>query len=320
MARILYLSFPDGRLTGGQKMILRHVQTLRELGFDARLWLGPSGRLPEGATATVPVEPATPFQADDVLVIPEDAKNALAAAAGFPQRTVVFCQGHIKFAYNALDALNGFPAERFPPLIAVGPTVAEAVGRLFPDASVEVVRGFVDDQLFAPRGAAALRVALTPSKRPFEADLIQKLLPQMHPRHADLQWTVLEGLPEAQVAEAFAGSALFLSLARMEGLGLTALEAMASGAICCGFLGLGGRDFGADENGFWAPEDDCFAAADALAQAADLVKAGGPALERMRKAGLDTARRWSPAVFRRELEAVWMRLAPQARRREGPLG
>ena len=98
MARILYLSFPDGRITGGQKMILRHVQALRDLGFEARLWVRGPGQLPPGAAPDVPVEAGTAFQAEDVLVIPEDAKNALAAAAGFPQQTVVFCQGHIKLA------------------------------------------------------------------------------------------------------------------------------------------------------------------------------------------------------------------------------
>jgi hypothetical protein len=66
----------------------------------------------------------------------------------------------------------------------------------------------------------------------------------------------------------------------------------AAGRICAGFTGVGGREFARPENGFWVPEDDCIAAADALADAADLVRAGGPALNRRREAGYETARQW----------------------------
>jgi hypothetical protein len=35
MRRITYLSWPAGEITGGIKMAFRHVETLREKGFDA---------------------------------------------------------------------------------------------------------------------------------------------------------------------------------------------------------------------------------------------------------------------------------------------
>ena len=53
--------------------------------------------------------------------------------------------------------------------------------------------------------------------------------------------------------------------------------------------------------------------ADALAQAVDLRLAGGSALNNYLADAQETANLYSYARFRRELEDVWMRLAPEAR-------
>jgi glycosyltransferase involved in cell wall biosynthesis len=99
----------------------------------------------------------------------------------------------------------------------------------------------------------------------------------------------------------------------MESVGLTTLEALASGCVCAGFTGGGGRQYATPDNGFWVEEDDCLAAADAVAQAISLVRSGGAPLRRYVEAGLATAQQWSYAAFRAELEAAWSRLAPEAR-------
>lgn len=184
---------------------------------------------------------------------------------------------------------------------------------------MEPVPCFADERVFRPGAAKAPAVACAPRKRPLEAQAIQAMFRRFHPRHAAIGWSALEEASEATVAEVFARSALFLSLSRLESVGMTPLEAMASGCVCAGFTGIGGRDFATPENGFWVPEDDCEAAADALAEAADVVRAAGPELARRIEAGRATADLWSYARFRTALEAAWMRLAPEARVSAGPL-
>jgi glycosyltransferase involved in cell wall biosynthesis len=100
---------------------------------------------------------------------------------------------------------------------------------------------------------------------------------------------------------------------------MTTLEAMAAGALCAGFTGIGGLEYATPENGFWVAEDDCEAAADALAEACAIATSGGPELARRLEAGYETARQWSYAAFLRQLEETWMRLAPDARLKSGPL-
>lgn len=314
MSRIVYLAFPaGGKITGGQKMILRHVETLRDLGFDAVLRLNPDAAPPEGLERQCPVEFGSPLRPDDVLVLPEDAPNAIAAVAKSGQQAVIFCQSHLNMAALSYPSLDSFPEAGRPAFMAVGPRVASAVRRDFPGAVVEVVHAFADERVFRPAPARRPAVAHMPRKRPGEAFVIRTLLQRRHPRHAGLPWIALENAPEREVAEAMGASTLFLALGRQEALGLTPLEAMASGCVVAGFKSIGGEDYATAQNGFWAPEEDVEAAVDALAAAADLVAAGGPALDEMLGAGAETARQWSYAAFAPRLEAFWARIAPQAR-------
>lgn len=312
MPRIVYFAFSDGGLQGGHKMIFRHVETLRELGFEATCYIGAQNKVPGWFAHTAPVEVATPLRPDDILVIPDDAPKSLRQAASLGCRSVIFSQNPYNFAARSFEAVDQF--QTLPPFIAVGQRLAATIRRAYPGASVELVPCFADERLFRPGDAPRPAVAFAPRKRPLEAAATRSLFRKLHPAHADLSWVELDGVTEAQVAQAMAASSLFLSLSRLESVGMTTLEAMASGCVCAGFTGVGGLEYATADNGFWVADDDCEAAADALARAADLVLAGGPPLRRCLEAARETARQWSYAAFREMLEEVWMRLAPEARR------
>lgn len=307
--RIVYLSFPTGQVAGGQKIIARHVETLRDLGFNAVWWRPAEVALP-WLEHSAPVEVGTPFQKGDIAVLPADAPNAIRDIASAASRVFVFCQGHITFA--STGAMEACREIRDPVFMAAGPTIAASIRRAFPQAPVEIVPAFADERLFRP-GDKTYAIAHAPWKRPLEAAAIKTFLKTYHPRHAQAPWALIQNATERQVAEAMQRFPLFLSLSKLEGLGLTPLEAMASGCVVAGFRGVGGRDFATPDNGFWAPDDDCEAAADALAEACDVVLTGGPALQERLEAGYETARQWSYARFRESLAAFWTKHASRMR-------
>jgi hypothetical protein len=318
MPRIVYCAVPSGGVSGGVKMFIRHVETLRDLGFDAHLMIGTQNKAPTWLDHRVDIEVGANFRPDDVIVLGDDMHDSIRRAYTIPQRVVIFSQSWILPAALSYDALDGFPAERFPPFIAVAPGLAATIRRAYPQAQTDVVPAFADERIFRPSDDAEAAIAFSPRKRRIEAAAIRGFFRKFHPRHAGLPWREATDLHERDVARVFSACRLFLSLSRVESVGMTPLEAMACGAVCAGFTGVGGhREFATAENGFWVGEDDCEAAADALAQAADL---GGPALVRMREAGFETARQWSYARFRPALEEAWMKLAPEARLKDGPLG
>jgi hypothetical protein len=315
MARIIYVIASAGLgVQGGHKIMMRHVEALCELGFDALCYLPAAGKPPEWFAYDVPIEIGTPVRHDDVIVLPEDAGGALQQRATRPQRTVIMMQNQYYFAASNVEQMHVFNEDNFPDFIALGKISAAFVGRLFPKANVEVVPCFADERTFRPQAKNGLSIAYSPRKRMLEAQAIKALLPKFHPRYAAIPWTPLINVHEAEMARAFGAASLCLSLSRMESVGMTPIEAMASGCVCAGFTGIGGIEYATPANGFWVAEDDCEAATDALARAADLVLTGGPPLQRHLEAGYETARIWSYANFKRELEATWMRLAPQARR------
>ncbi|MDB5420029.1 MAG: hypothetical protein JWP50_3448 [Phenylobacterium sp.] len=321
MTRIVYCIYSAGGLQGGHKMILRHVETLRDLGFDAVAYTGEANTLPSWFEHRAPVIRGSAIRAaSDIVVAPDDAFSALRELAALKLQPLVFVQNHYNFVRFSLEIMELFPAERAPSFLAIGPSVAATLRRLYPQAAIETIRSFADERVFRPGDAPPRGIALVPRKRPREAEAIRHLFGKLHPRHADLPWRSLETVSETEMAEALRASSLFLSLSLHEGLGMTPLEAMASGCLCAGFTGIGGRDYATPDNGLWVDEDDFEAATEALARAADLAAGGGPELRRRLEAGYETARAWSYAAFRRELEEVWMRLAPQARRGDGPLG
>lgn len=316
MTRIVYCAVPSGVVSGGVKMFLRHVETLRDLGFDAHLTIGSQSKAPTWLDHRVTVEVGANFRPDDVIVLGDDMHDSIRRSYGMSQRLVIFSQSWVIPAALSYDAFDGFPADRFPPFIAVAPGLAATIRRAYPQAQVDVVPPFADERIFQPAAEAQAAVAFSPRKRRIESAAIRGFFRKFHPRHAGLEWREVTDMHEREVARIFGSSRLFLSLSRLESVGMMPLEAMACGAVCAGFTGIGGREFATAENGFWAPEDDCEAAADALAAAADLE---GPALARMREAGFETARQWSYARFRPALEAAWMKLAPEARLKDGPL-
>ena len=319
MPRIVYLALSDGGIAGGHKMIFRHVETLRDLGFDAVCYIGVTSQEPRWFSHNAPLELGTPLRRDDIVVLPDDAGESMRTCAASSLRTLIISQNPYYFAASSFDEVDLFPSSRFPAFIAVAPRLAATIGRLYPQATIEVVPCFADERLFRPGVAKRGAVAFTPRKRPTESAAIRNLFRKLHPRHGELAWTGLEKATETQVAQTMGASSLFLSLSRLESVGMTTLEAMASGSVCAGFTGVGGLEYATPDNGFWVADDDCEAAADALAQAADLVRGGGAALARHIEAAQETARQWSYAAFRQALEAAWMRLAPEARLRAGPL-
>jgi hypothetical protein len=317
--RIVYHGFPPAGAQGGVKMAVRHVETLRDLGFNAVYQLGPANTAPAWLQHTAPVLPAAPVRPGDIVVLPEDAAEALRSTAGLPVRKVVFCQSQLFLAMRSLDALDAFAPHDRPVIMAVGPRQAATVRRLLPGWTVELVPCFADERRFRPGEKISPAILFEPKKRPIEPRFIAPVFRRLHPAHAARPWRKLEGLTEAEIASTFAAAELYLALPRFESVGLAALEAMASGCVCAGFKGIGGRDYATPDNGFWVDDDDLEAAADALGQAADLVATGGPALAAVVEAGRATAAQWSYARFREALEAFWMRHAPDARVRGGPL-
>jgi len=306
MPRIIYLLQTGGdHNTGGHKMVVRHVETLRELGSDAFCACSKIDNAPTWFEHSLSFESPWPLNDDDIVVTADDVPHVLRNLASTKARVVVFAQNPYWFAAAGFEGLAAFTPERFPTILTVSEPFAATIRRAYPAADVRIVRCFADERLFKPAPAKRPIIAYAPRKRVIEAAAIRALFQKIHPHHADLEWKPLIDVSEREVAATMAEAAVFLSLNRLESVGITTLEAMASGCVCAGFTGVGGWNYARTDNGYWVADEDCEAAADAVAAAADLWKAGGEPLEAMLEAGHAAAREWSYARFRQDLGEVW---------------
>jgi hypothetical protein len=312
MGRILYQSTLFKRPAGGVRTIFRHVAGLRALGWDAAVLSDlEQGVRPSWFQSDVPVISTIGglvVWPDDVIVYPEVAGTALRDFRKVRARKALFCQNQYALFNSIDDTFTDWADYGVTDAIYCSETVKRATERCFSFTDSAVVRCLVDRGLFRP-AEKRMRVVFMARKRPTEdITYVRRAFERMWPQYADYPWFGLQGRSEAEVAQALGEGAVFLSLGLREGLGLPPLEAMSAGCIVAGFTGVGGDEYATPENGFWSPEEDFMAAADAVGRAIHLVKTDPEGTAAMRQAGSATVDRYSAEGMVDDLAAFWTRM------------
>jgi hypothetical protein len=308
MRRIIYLSWPAKEITGGIKMVFRHVEALRGLGFEASV-ATEDGVPPHWFSTLAPVLPLNALApGDDVLVFPENHARLLARFAGWPNRKVVFCQSY-SLAFRGVGDRNDYADYGVTAALCPSQLVVTFCRRRFPTLQTFLTPYFLDRLTFKPGPPKRLQIAYAPQKRPLEAAFIRDLFRAENPAHRSLSWVAIEKMPEAEVARVLAESAVYLALARFDSFGLSTLEALASGCFVAGFTGNGGWDYATLRNGFWAEEDDLFGCTTQLAEAVRMATEGKQPGREMIAAGQETAAMYSEERFISRLLECWRQLA-----------
>ncbi|TAJ71385.1 MAG: glycosyltransferase [Phenylobacterium sp.] len=305
MTRIVYLAPYASSSSGGNKLTFRHVEALSALGFRAVVRRSAQAELPTWFRHEAPTEDGSaPLHDDDILVVPEDSPEAMRQCAALPNRKVIFCQNPYALASYGLADLPAELKPQYRTFMACGVGVAGLIARFFDYDLISVVPGFADARMFRPAPKEQV-IACSPRRRKVEQLAIRYMFERLHPNAPAWRWEVMETCTEDEVAAIMGRASVFLSLARMEALSLTTLEAMASECLIAGFTGIGAREFASAVNGIWVDEDDCEAAAHALVRAVALAERGGGAQALMRHAAAQTAAQWSHAAFVQALGAFW---------------
>lgn len=303
--RVFYVSKNFSYPLGGVRISHHHVGLLIRNGFDAAILLRQDRPQPF-FPADVPIQIFTAafrFRDDDIFVVPEPWGDFLTHLAARPVRKIVFCQNHFYVSYG-LGPHRDYSAYGVETVFCCGDMIAKFLRTTLGLARVPVVHNAIDHTLFKP-GHKRLQIAYMPRKMAKEADFIRLVFRLRHPQFAGIPWQPIDMVVEAEVARRLAESAIFLSLSRLEGVGLPPLEAMASGCLVVGFTGGGGLEFARDDNGFWCPPDDLVNAADALARAVAMFEGDPVGYEMRREAGVRTAGRYNLHRLEQELLAFW---------------
>jgi glycosyltransferase involved in cell wall biosynthesis len=160
--------------------------------------------------------------------------------------------------------------------------------------------------LFKPAAKKNI-IAFMPRKRRIEATYIRDMFRFTYPEYRNWEWHEISGKTESEVAALLGESRVFLSLSRLEGFGLTALEAMAAGCVVAGFIGIGGREYANDQNGFWAGEDDFPTCVEQLKKAVEL-SLDNESMQTYMSACHKTLSAYTPQTFTAAVNKSWMEI------------
>ncbi len=304
--QIVFFCPPVVLLNGGIKYIFRMADTLIDHGYDVVVF-EEQARRPTWFASKAPVVGQGVFQRteDQIFVLPEDQKKILEIFHDWPQKKVVYAQNHF-YAAMSVGSQQTYADYGVTDILCSSQTIDEAMRKRHPNVRSFCVPCSVDRQIFKP--APKLRAIMyMPRKRTVEAIYLRDQFRYFHPEYKDWDWIEVKNKSETEVAHLMGEAAAFLSLSRLEGLGLTPLEAMASGCIVTGFTGIGGREYATEKNGFWAQEDDFPEALQQLRQALDLAgeATDSPARQGYAKAAEETLQAYSTDVFEKGCLEAW---------------
>lgn len=311
MKKIIYVSpYRRSQISGGIKVMYRHVEMLNEHGFSAKIF-SPAGH-PNWFASTAPLIQgnAIPNNGDHVLVFTEDLNGQVAEIIQrkFHASKVLLCQNQYRSFSEALSG-SSYSELGFEHFITVGQIARGFLERVHSPARFDVVPVWVDDALFTPR-AKELRISVIPRKLRTEFRVIREIFSR---KYADLarlvSWDVIDKVSEEATAEIMGKSAVFLSLSDMECCPLTPLEAMSSGCLVVGFHGYGGMEYASKDNGIWISPDALEETADALAGAMTGFQSQDPEFVRMRDNGMATAKSFNERRTIDELTRVFTAIA-----------
>ena len=264
--RTVWFLVPDwDRPAGGLATIYRHVDLLNANGIPAaavhhrpgfRLrWFDNETRIVSG--------PELGIAADDVVVVPEVWPDAVAAIP-YGVRHVVFDQsGHLAWGRSgAKTSCYTGRNDCFVGVLTVSAHSRELLRHALPSVPVSRVHLSVDPR-FEPPAAAPRRIAYMPRRGSAHLSIALDIL---RSRRSVGGWEVLPlvDVPFRRMPAMLRSAQVFVTTSELEGFGLPAAEAMATGCYVVGYDGFGGREFFLPSHSSPVPSGDVFALARAL--------------------------------------------------------
>jgi glycosyltransferase involved in cell wall biosynthesis len=308
---IVFLCPPSGVINGGTKYLYRMAKILADTGLRVRMF-EQNGQKPAWFKTDLPVIGQGTLVADpeQVFVLPEDQNPLLNAIKDWPQKKIIYAQNQFYAAMGVGNAPS-FADFGVSAILCSSETIRQAMEKRHAPLPCYTIPCSIDREIFKPLPKRKT-IAFMPRKRGIEAPYIRDLFRFQYPERRNWDWAEIKGASEADTARMLGESAVFLSLSRLEGFGLTPLEAMAAGCVVAGFTGIGGREYADDDNGFWANEDDFPACLAALKAATDLSESSDTnAMQRYRQSAERVLARYTPETFRRSILEIWNRILRQ---------
>lgn len=246
MRRIVYVSPDSNSPTGGIKVIYRHAQVMRELGFDAHVMHFAEGFRCDWFASEATVITLSQLRTTDIVVIPEIMTRFALQLHGLGIDYCMFVQNGYLVLPTADFVTLKQCYENAMLVLSISDDTTGIILSLFPNLVGRCFRLHysVDRSKFKCLAKQDI-VTYMPRKLPLHASNVVPWLAQEFPH-----WTFqpLHGMPEAEVAAALGRSRIFLAFSDFEGCPVPPIEAALCGNVVIGYPGWGGREYWDEPN------------------------------------------------------------------------
>ncbi len=244
--RIIHISTDDNTPTGGIKVIYKHSELLRQIGYDAYIMHFKEGFRCDWFNNSASVIYANNLFQTDTVIVPE-----VLPQVGIQLHTmgIKYCM----FVQNGYYVLPSVPLEYLhvcyqnaAVILSISDDTTNLLRSIFPEFSDKIfrIKYSVDINKFC-LGEKLNKVTYMPRKNAQHSANIVPWLKKLFP-----EWTFvpLHNMSEEQVAEELQSSKIFLAFSDFEGCPVPPIEAALSGNVILGYHGWGGREYWAEPN------------------------------------------------------------------------
>lgn len=228
--------------SAGIRRLYRHVSMLHDVGFPAYLMFekkaGPHPDMP-----VVPVIAMDDAVADNsaIFVIPEGTPRMMHQLKDHPGRRFVIALSWC-YVYSTLPDNLDWRHMNIERVLTVSPAIGEMI-RWSMGLPVHQLSSSIDHRLYYFNPEEKLNQIAYIERKNEHALKLQSLLASRNPDYINkIKWVGIDGLSQQAYASQIRQSALFLSTSMAEGFPTSCLEAMAAGALVCGYDGVGSKD------------------------------------------------------------------------------
>lgn len=228
--------------SAGIRRLYRHVSILHDAGFPAHLMFekkaGPPPDIPD--VPSVPMDQAETDKSA-IFVIPEGMPRIMHQLKDHPGRRFVIALSWC-YVYSTLPDNLDWRHMSIERVLTVSPAIGEMI-RWSMGLPVHQLSSSIDHRLYYFNPDEKQKQIAFIARKNEHTLKLQSLLASRNPDYVNkIKWVGMDRLSQQDYASLIRQSALFLSTSMAEGFPTSCLEAMAAGAIVCGYDGVGSRD------------------------------------------------------------------------------
>lgn len=316
----IYYLCPDMNTpSGGVKRLYTHVEILNQSGFSAFILHFKKNFKITWFTSNAPVlylDNNPPFNPNDIIVFPEGLTNIIKKFQSLPFKKVVIALSH-SYIFQQMPTGENWKNWGVNSVITPSTVIKNFIEWSMGIENIFIIGTSIDHNIFCYEPQNKLLKVSYILRKDTCSSILEKIIKSKYKEFENIIFEAIDNLSIIDYASVLKQSQIFLSTSPHEGINRSILEAMACGCICCGYHGIGAKDYicneGTNKNFILAENMDYISLAKLLCDTLKKVIDGDPIIEQIRHNAMKTAAKFNTVSESESILQFWKQFVDQAK-------